>query len=355
MGRRAVLATTAGAAGLVAAGCSGGDEPGLQPADGGGRQDGVDNPLPRQRYLALRVLTLTDPDDARGALAHLGAVIGTLPADPTRTVTVGVGPDVVRAARGTDFPGAADLPVFASDAIEDDARGGDLLIQVCADRRPELTAAIGTLELALTDRAEAFWGIDGHRGEVDGVGARNVLGFYDGLAVPTSRADLDADVWLGGQDRIENATIAVVRRIRLDHRRFALLPVAEQQDVIGRFKKSGAPLSGGGIDADVNLQAKSDAGVFDIPNDAHVRRAHPLFSGAGRLMLRRGYSYRNGPDDQGLAFICFQRDLTVFVRTQQSMDGGDRLLDFATTTGTGTFLILPGWGGDTPLGEVLFA
>ena len=104
--------------------------------------------------------------------------------------------------------------------------------------------------------------------------------------------------------------------------------------MIGRTKRTGVPLSGGDITTDVNLQAKSGTGVFDIPNDAHVRRAHPLFSGAGRLMLRRGYSYRAAPDDQGLAFICFQRDLQMFVRTQNSMDGGDRLLDFATTTGS---------------------
>lgn len=361
--RRTLIGLALGAGGVALAGCS--DDAPATPGPTTSsttssavpatrRQPGVDAPVPRQRYAALRVLTLTDPTDAKTLLAELGAVITALPRDDNLTVTVGVGPDVVRAARGDDFVGAEDLPVFASDAIEDDASGGDLLLQVCADRRATALGTAADLLTTLGGRASAAWEVDGYRGEVEGVAARNVLGFFDGVAVPTTAEDLAADVWTDATDGLADATICVVRRIRLDHRRFGLLPVAEQDAVFGRHKRSGAPLSGGGIGADVDLQAKSDDGVFDIPNDAHVRRAHPLFSGAGRLMMRRGYSYRAAPDDQGLAFICFQRELQVFVRTQNSMDGGDRLLDFATTTGSGTFLVLPAWDGASPLGASLY-
>lgn len=326
--------------------------------DDGARQRGVSDPLPRQRYLGLRVLALTGgtaPDDVRALLAGLGATVVSLGAPDGLTVTVGVGPDVVRAARGADAVGARDLPAFASDAFEDDAVGGDLMLQVCADRRATVSTVADRLLASLGDAVTPVWSIDGHRGEVDGVAARNVLGFYDGIAGPDTPAEQDDAVWTDASDGLADATICVVRRIRLDHRRFGLQPVAEQERVIGRSKRSGAPLSGGGITTDVNLQAKSGSGVLDIPNDAHVRRAHPLFSGAGRLMLRRGYSYRAAPDDQGLAFICFQRDLEMFVKTQNSMDGGDRLLDFATTTGSGTFLVLPGYDAASPLGAALYA
>jgi len=44
------------------------------------------------------------------------------------------------------------------------------------------------------------------------------------------------------------------------------------------------------------------------PLDAHIRRADPRTPGSRRhRILRCSYSYRRG-DDEGLVFICFQRD-----------------------------------------------
>lgn len=324
----------------------------------GARQRGVTDPVPRQRYLVLRVLDLVDTSGRAPlptVLADLGDQIDALGSDDDLTVTVGLGPDALRTARGGDGVGTEGLPPFTSDALEVDASGGDLMLQVCADRKETARAAADRLVQLLADPARERWGIDGYRGEVDGVAARNVLGFYDGIAGPTTEADLDDAVWTDESDGLADATLCVVRRIRLDHRRFGLLPVEEQEATFGRAKRTGVPLSGGDITADVDLRATNGAGVLDIPDDAHARRAHPLVSGAGRSMLRRSYSYRAAPDDQGLVFICFQRDLQVFVRTQSSMDGGDRLLDFATTTGSATFLLLPGWDAATPLGAAVFA
>ena len=356
--RRTLVGVALGA-GVVAAGCSTDDPPRSSPPaaptrPGPGRQPGVATPVPRQRYLELRVLDVAAGEDLQALLVDLGETVRTLPDVDALTVTVGVGPAAVRASRGDDSIGAADLPAFASDAFEGDT-GGDVMLQVCADRKPSAEAAAATLLERFERRLAPRWQMTGYRGQVDGVAARNVLGFYDGIAGPKTTDDIDAAVWTDESDGIADATLCVVRRIRLDHRRFGLLPAAEQEATIGRTKKSGAPLSGGDIETDVDLQAKSDSGVFDIPNDAHVRRAHPLFSGAGKLMLRRGYSYRAAPDDQGLAFICFQRSLDMFVRTQNSMDGGDRLLDFATTTGSAAFLVLPGHDAEHPLGAPLFA
>ena len=81
-------------------------------------------------------------------------------------------------------------------------------------------------------------------------------------------------------------------------------------------------------------------------------------------MLRRGYGYANGPtetsagdtvDDQGLLFICFQRELADFVRTQQRMDETDDLMGYATPVSSASFLILPGFTATEPLGSTLFA
>lgn len=122
---------------------------------------------------------------------------------------------------------------------------------------------------------------------------------------------------------------------------------------MGRRRGSSEPLSGGGPEADADLTAKSADGEYLIPADSHVRRAHPLTSGSG-LMLRRSYSYDDGPTDRGLLFVCFQRDLRTFVATQHRLDEGDALMRYATATASGTFLVLPGFTPDRPLGSFLF-
>ena len=71
-------------------------------------------------------------------------------------------------------------------------------------------------------------------------------------------------------------------------------------------------------------------------------------------MLRRSYGYENSTADQGLLFVCFQRDLATFVRTQQRLDEVDELMRFATTTASGSFLVLPGFDHRRPLGATLF-
>ena len=73
--------------------------------------------------------------------------------------------------------------------------------------------------------------------------------------------------------------------------------------------------------------------------------------GAG-LMLRRSYSIDEPAP--GLLFISFQNDLRTFTATLTHMDAADALLDFTTTTAGGTFLILPGFDRQRPLGFGLF-
>jgi dye decolorizing peroxidase len=64
--------------------------------------------------------------------------------------------------------------------------------------------------------------------------------------------------------------------------------------------------------------------------------------------LRRSYNF-----DEGLLFISFQKELRTFVATQYRMSEGDALLRYATTTTSATFLILPGFTAETPLGGAL--
>lgn len=314
----------------------------------GDTQAGVARPGVGQAYCDLSVWDTDAPDQVLRrlsagitALAGGDGLAGLPPAD--LTVTVGVGPRLV----GAGLPGADELPVFPGDQVDDQHRGGDLLLQVCAEDPHVVSLAVAALA---GDDLSPRWRQTGFRGPVrpDGT-TRNLLGFVDGLVVPRGQTELRNEVWLDAPAAVRGGTIAVVRRMRLDTNAFLGLPVPEQERVLGRRRDTAEPLSGGGPDADVDLAAKTPDGQYLVPADAHVRRAHPLTSGSG-LMLRRGYSYDNGPSDRGLLFVSFQRQLRTFVATQHRLVEGDALMRYTTTTASATFLILPGFTPDRPLG-----
>ncbi len=347
----------------------------------GSRQAGVDRPVQPQQHVALSVYDLPAAahPNAPGSdfvrrngrlLAELGTRVLTLtthggdaalggfpPGD--LTVTVGVGPRVVTAV-DKGLPGARELPRFTREEMPDSARGGDLMVQVCGSDPQVVTLADGALRAWLVKHSAApSWAQHGFRPSArpgragQRVLMRNLLGFLDGIVVPRTPAELEREVWLPGPARVRGGTVAVVRRLRLDVARFLAQDLAHQERVIGRRREDGAPLSGGGPDAPMDLGAKSAQGRYLVPAMAHARRASPNGTGSG-LMLRRGYSYANGPEDRGLLFICFQRELRTFVATQQRLDDGDDLSAFATATASGTFLVLPGFSAERPLGASLF-
>lgn len=150
---------------------------------------------------------------------------------------------------------------------------------------------------------------------------------------------------------VADGTLAVLRRMELDLPRFAKLSVAEQEAVFGRHRATGVPLSGGTIASGPDLGAKTPDGRYLVPADAHARRAHATAVGVG-LMLRRSYS-TDGPAP-GLLFMSFQNDIRTFTSTLTSMDNSDALLEYTTTTASATFLVLPGFDEQHPLGSRLF-
>jgi dye decolorizing peroxidase len=178
-----------------------------------------------------------------------------------------------------------------------------------------------------------------------------VFGFVDGIVGPHGIVEQRRDLWLAGPAPVAHGTIAVLRRMELDLPGLAALSVADQEAVFGRHRDTGAPLSGGAIGADPNLGAKTPDGRYLIPADAHIRRAHPNVVGVG-LMARR--SYNIDEPAPGLLFISFQNDIRTFTNTLTHMDGSDALLRFTTTTASATFLILPGFDDQRPLGATLF-
>lgn len=328
-------------------------------------QAGITLPQPAQRNLLAVVADLVDEVPVRPLLAELGEAIRTLTAGTDArlmglppgdlTVTIGVGPRLVRTVDPA-LPGAKDLPRFSRERIASRARGGDLLIQICADDAlvvPVVTAAL--LERA-GDRIRERWRQTGVRGANVPVARgraapRNLFGFVDGIVGPHTRAEQERDLWLSGPAPVADGTLAVLRRMELDLPRFAKLSVAEQEAVFGRRRATGVPLSGGPIASGPDLGAKTPDGRYLVPADAHARRAHATAVGVG-LMLRRSYSIDGAAP--GLLFMSFQNDIRTFTNTLTRMDNSDALLEFTTTTASATFLILPGFDEERPLGSRLF-
>lgn len=332
----------------------------------GEHQAGITLPRPAQPNLLAVVADLGDSVAVGPLLADLGEVVRKLTAGTDArllglppgdlTVTIGVGPRLVSMVDPA-LPGAADLPPFSRERIDPADRGGDLLIQICADDPLVIPIAAAALLGQAGDRLRERWRQSGRRGsnvpvDKDLSAPRNLLGFIDGIVGPHTDSQERRDLWLTGPAPVARGTIAVVRRMELDLPRFATLSVADQEAVIGRRRADGTPLSGGTITTDPALGAKTPDGRYLIPADAHVRRAHSNVVGVG-LMLRRSYS--TDEPTPGLLFVSFQNDLRTFTNTLTHMDSSDALLGFTTTTASATFLILPGFDERHPLGATLFA
>ncbi|WP_245192852.1 Dyp-type peroxidase [Amycolatopsis alba] len=373
--RRAFLGATATvlAAGLTAGCESDSAQPGradtsasttpVPPA--GLHQAGITLPQQAQPNLLAVVADVADGVAVGPLLAELGEAVGTLTAGTdTRllglspgdlTVTIGVGPRLVRMADPA-LPGTTELPEFSRERIAPQARGGDLLMQICAGDAVVIPVVAAALLHQAGDRVRERWRQSGRRGSTIPVAPgltapRNVFGFIDGIVGPHTAAEQERDLWLAGPSPVTHGTIAVLRRMELDLSRFAALPVAAQEAVFGRRRDTGTPLSGGAIAADPDLGAKTPDGRYLIPADAHLRRAHPTAVGVG-LMLRR--SYNIDEPAPGLLFVSFQNDIRTFTNTLTRMDSGDALLPFTTTTVGASFLILPGFDRQKPLGATLF-
>jgi len=334
----------------------------IAPVPATGRtQAGVSRPATPQAHGLLLVADIGGDDlgflaaVSESILAMTGTDASThvdvLPDGPgDLTVTIGIGPRLVAAADAS-LPGAEDLPLFAGDdAIDAARRGGDILIAAYSSDPTILGPVVDHLHTLLPS-PRVRWRQRMFRAPGEGTVARNPLGFHDGIVVPHGAEELDENVWLDGA--LDGATICVIRRLRLDTDAFLAMREKDQEATIGRKKSSGAPLSGGERDSQVDLLAKTPDGQFIVPLHSHARAAHPSFTGSG-LMLRRGYGYDNGETsdgetDAGLVFICFQRELRTFTATQHRLDETDDLMRFVTPTASATFLILPGFSEEQPL------
>ncbi|MBP2707698.1 Dyp-type peroxidase [Microbispora sp. RL4-1S] len=304
-----------------------------------------------------RLLTAGEPvpgDDAM-ALGH---------GPSSLTITVGFGASLLRALKAPVPAELAPIPPFPRDELDPRRGDGDIGVLLTADDAIVVAHALRALTRTARGTATVRWQMSGFNSTggvtvARGTTPRNLMGQLDGTGNPKpddpgfgTRVFAADPAWMRG------GTYLVFRRIRMLLDAWDTLPRERQEQIIGRRKDSGAPLSGGTEFTPLDLGGQNPGGGLAIGPGAHVRQAAPA-SNAGATILRKGFSYFDGlrPDgapDAGLLFLAFQNDpRDGFTRIQQRLALADELSRFVVHETSALFAVPPGTSSRSHLGQSL--
>jgi deferrochelatase/peroxidase EfeB len=281
------------------------------------------------------------------------------------TITLGYGPalfDHRFGLAGRKPAELAQLPPLPNENLDPASSGGDLCVQACSDDPLVAFHAVRNLARLGMGVVEHNWmelGF-GKTSSTDTTQAtpRNLLGFKDGTRnIKAEQTELMSDyVWAGaeaGQDWMRGGSYLVARKIRMFIENWDRDYLRDQENVIGRSKVSGAPLSGG------TEFTAPDFATAAIPARAHIRLASHEHNHGTRI-LRRGYSFTDGIDPQagtllgGLFFIAFMKSPRQFIQLQQAL-AADALNEYVQHVGSAVFACPPGLRPGQHWGDGLFA
>jgi len=269
------------------------------------------------------------------------------------TVTVGLGPAVFdRAGLAHLRPqSVTELPAFSTDRLEPAWRGGDLLLQICADDPIVIAHAGRVLLKNVRSMTRQRWRQSGfrnaHGSNRPGGSMRNLMGQVDGTANLHDDQAFDRHVWAddAAASWFAGGTVLVVRRIRAEMDTWDELDRPSKELTVGRRLDTGAPLTGRKETDEPDLGATVN-GIPVIPPNSHIALARHRTD--DEQFLRRPYNYDDPPradrtTDSGLIFASYQRDpARQFVAVQERLAAADALNQWITTIGSATFAILPG-------------
>lgn len=307
------------------------------------------------------------PDDT-------GEAIGLPPSN--LTLTFGFGPGVFVDEDGKDRFGLKDrlpkefapLPHFPGDNLDQARSNGDLCIQACADDPQVAVHAIRNLARIGFGTVSVRWSQLGFgrtsSTSTDQATPRNLFGFKDGtknIHAEEPKA-LEEHVWVQpddtGGDWLAGGSYLAVRRINMVIETWDRQGLAEQEDLIGRSKATGAPLSGGEEFDEPDFAMPGRSGPI-VPKDSHVAVVHPDHND-GAQILRRGYNFVDGSTDlgtldAGLFFLAYVRDpARQFIPMQNKMAKNDAMMEYLKFTGSALFAIPPGAAKGEYIGQSLF-
>jgi deferrochelatase/peroxidase EfeB len=286
------------------------------------------------------------------------------------TITIGYGPSLFdhRFGLAPRKPAAlAVLPPLPNEDLDPDYSGGDLCVQACSDDPLVAFHAVRNLARIGMGVVEHNW-LELGFGRTSTTSTaqqapRNLLGFKDGTRnIKAEQTGLMDDyVWVGreaDQAWLRGGSYLVARKIRMFVENWDRDYLQDQENVIGRSKVNGAPLSGGSEFTAPDFTAAGTDGQPVIPVDAHIRLASFEHNGGTRI-LRRGYSYTDGIDPQagtlvgGLFFIGFMKNPGQFIKLQNSL-ATDALNEYVDHVGSAVFACPPGVSPGQHWGDGLF-
>ncbi len=287
-------------------------------------------------------------------------LLGPEPAPDDLSVVVSVGASLFDGRYGLADRRPRELvemPFLANDRLDPERSHGDLLLTLQAEHPDTVVFALRQLMRRTRRTLVLRWEVDGfNRRSTQSArtsgSPRNFLGFLDGTANLDGGdpALMDRHIWVAAEDAepawTAGGSYHVVRVIRMIVEFWDRTPLAEQENLIGRRKATGAPL-GGTHETEVPDYAADPKGAV-TPLDAHIRLANPRTPETERnLILRRGFSYTRGYDgagqlDQGLCFVSYQRSLERGFLAVQARLTGEPLEEYIRPEGGGFFFALPG-------------
>ncbi|MCW0211986.1 MAG: iron uptake transporter deferrochelatase/peroxidase subunit [Pseudonocardia sp.] len=288
--------------------------------------------------------------------ADTGEALG-LPA-ASLTLTLGLGASFFAKLGMADErpPALIDLPAFTGDQLDPNRSGGDLCIQACSDDPQVGVHAIRNLVRIGFGTTAVRWSQLGF-GRTSSTSTaqatpRNLFGFKDGTnnLKAEEPQEIDQHVWVepgDGPDWMTGGSYLVARRIRMHIETWDRTSLQEQEQIVGRTKGEGNPLSGQKEFDVANLAAQGADGTPAIPVDAHIRLA-AAESLNGVKILRRGYNFVDGSDgsghlDAGLFFVAFVRNPeTQFVPMQRALANKDKMMEYLEHNGSALFACPPG-------------
>lgn len=296
------------------------------------------------------------------------------------TITFGFGATLFTDSDGVDrfglaqkapAPLTAGIPRMAAEKIDEQRSYGDIIIQACAEDPMVALHAIHNLTRIAFGSARLRWSQLGY-GRTSSTSTsqktpRNLFGFKDGtsnIKAEDGAAELNEHLWIQPSDPAGSwaagGTYFCIRKIKQMMEVWDELVLSEQENIIGRDKIHGAPLSGGEefTKPDFLKVGEGETNPMIDPT-SHVATVSPE-NNSNRRMLRRGYNYMEGNDSLGrlqggLFFIAFVRNpQTNFIPILQKMRA-DLLTEYLQHIASGLYIVPPGLSeSDSYIGQSLF-
>jgi deferrochelatase/peroxidase EfeB len=289
------------------------------------------------------------------------------------TITFGFGPTLFVDSAGIDRFGIASqqpaalkkLPHFPADDLDPAFSEGDFCIQACANDPQVAVHAIRNLTRIAFGRAVLKWSQLGY-GRTSSTSTsqkteRNLFGFKDGTnnIKAEDPSAVNKFVWATGQPAwLDGGTYLVARRIRMTLETWDRAALREQENIFGRTKNEGGPLSGGSEFTAADFKKTNDSGEPLIDPTSHMALAAPA-NNNGVALLRRGYNFVDGNDElgrlnAGLFFISFQKDPQQFITVQTRLAKNDLMNEYSKHVGSGLWAVPPGTQPGSFIGASLF-